>query len=170
EVKAVYVDDKLGLGLDAFLAEGDKRYVQTNILAVMLVAIDKGFWQADAATRKQLAAQFAGNIIEHGNPGSGHTHADHPMYDMVRAQLAPEQAAALDAALAKSRLAEAPPAETAPTHVQEVRLDAPSADAPGQAPDDAATATEPSAAEQPWLIALAAGLLLTGILRGRRAR
>ena len=54
EVKAVYVDDKLGLGLDAFLAEGDKRYVQTNILAVMLVAIDKGFWQADAATRKQL--------------------------------------------------------------------------------------------------------------------
>ena len=170
EVKAVYVDDKLGLGLDAFLAEGDKRYVQTNILAVMLVAIDKGFWQADAATRKQLAAQFADNIIEHGNPGSGHTHAGHPMYDMVRAQLPADTAAALDAALAKSRIADAAPAAAAPTHVQEVRLDAPSADAPGQAADDAATATEPPAAEQPWLIALAAGLLLTGILRGRRAR
>ena len=185
EVKAVYVDDTLGLGLDRFLAEGHNRYVQTNILAVMLVAIDKGFWQADAATRKQLAERFATNLIEHGNPGSGHTHANHPMYDMVKAELSPERAAQLEAVLARSRLAPDTPAEadSAPTHIQEVALDSTPA-----TPDSAATdrsdtagatsdtpsgddpAAEPSPNHLPWIAAAALLILAAGAWRGRRTR
>ncbi len=122
ELKTVYIDDGLQLGLDDFLAEGDNRYVQTNILAVMLVAIDKGFWQASPETIAQLSGQFADNIIEHGNPGSGHTHANHPMYELVKAQLSAQRAAELEAVLAGSRM-ESEAVSDAPSVIREVQLD-----------------------------------------------
>lgn len=43
EVKAVYIDDKLNLKLDEFLSSNYQVQVQTNMLAVMLVAIQKDF-------------------------------------------------------------------------------------------------------------------------------
>ncbi len=183
EVKAVYVDDRLELGLDTFLAEGNNRYVQTNILAVMLVAIDKGFWKADAETVRQLAERFADNIVEHGNPGSGHTHANHPMYALVKANIAPAKAEALEAALAKSRLEAAAQAEASPSHIQEVSLDdlnrsAADDPSPNAADGNAPTADEATDSETetqtsdylPSLLALALGLLLLGALRGRATR
>ncbi|PLX75088.1 MAG: hypothetical protein C0607_08990 [Azoarcus sp.] len=183
EVKAVYVDDRLELGLDTFLAEGNNRYVQTNILAVMLVAIDKGFWKADAETVRQLAERFADNIVEHGNPGSGHTHANHPMYALVKANIAPVKAEALEAALAQSRLEAAAQAEASPSHIQEVSLDdlnRSTADDPSQTAADGNAPTADEATDSdtetqtsdylPWLLALALGLLLLGALRGRATR
>lgn len=177
EVKAVYVDDKHGLGLDRFLAEGHNRYVQTNILAVMLVAIDKGFWAADEATRTQLAEQFATNIIEHGNPGSGHTHANHPMYDMVKARIGPDRAAQLEAVLASNRMDVTPEATDAPDHVQEVRLEATGATASPATPTDAdTTASDPANADAnapdylPWFAIATALLILVGAARGRLTR
>ncbi|WP_227817904.1 cobaltochelatase subunit CobN [Nitrogeniibacter aestuarii] len=174
EVKAVYVDDKHDLGLDRFLADGHNRYVQTNILAVMLVAIDKGFWAADAATRKQLAEQFATNLIEHGNPGSGHTHANHPMYDMVKAQLSAERAAQLDAVLARSRLDDTAESAEAPAHIQEVRLETADPDPTASQASQADTSSPTNEADAPdylpWLAVAAALLLLVGATRGRRAR
>ncbi|ODN67454.1 cobaltochelatase subunit CobN [Methylophaga muralis] len=121
EVKAVYVDDSLQLGLDEFLSNSHQQHVQTNILAVMLVAIDKGFWDADLATQKQLAEQFAANIIKKGIPGSGHTHANHPMYDFVKSQLDADTAEALEAVLARSRM-QTSELESSPTHIQELQL------------------------------------------------
>lgn len=121
EVKAVYVDDSLQLGLDRFLSNSHQQHVQTNILAVMLVAIDKGFWETDLQTQKQLAEQFAANIIEKGIPGSGHTHANHPMYDFVKSQLDADTAEALEAVLARSRM-QISASETSPTHIQELQL------------------------------------------------
>ena len=50
----------------------------------MLVAIEKGFWQANQQTQSELAEQFAKNIVEHGIPGSGHTHANHPIYPFIK--------------------------------------------------------------------------------------
>jgi cobaltochelatase CobN len=79
EVKAVYVDDKLNLKLDEFLSSKHQVQVQSNMLAVMLVAIQKDFWKADEQTQKQLSDKFAKNIIEYGIPGSGHTHENHPI-------------------------------------------------------------------------------------------
>jgi len=118
EVKQVYIDDSHDLGLDNFLSQDHNRYVQTNILAIMLVAIEKGFWQADATTQQQLAEQFTQNIIEHGIPGSGHTHAYHPVYDFVKEQISVEQAEQLS----QSRLAKKQP-DVIASHIQEVNLD-----------------------------------------------
>ena len=186
EVKSVYIDDAQNLGLDNFLADDNNRYVQTNILAVMLVAIDKGFWQADAETTKQLAQQFADNIIEHGNPGSGHTHARHPMYALVKSQLSAEKAAQLESVLAKSRMADADinatnSSETSPSHIQEISLDAANTDSSTKtaAQDSSATnkdaesSTESNQTEisnyLPWLIAFGILIMLGGLWRGRQA-
>jgi cobaltochelatase CobN len=123
EVKSVYVDDSLNVGLDDFLKNGHNVHVQTNILAVMLVAIDKGFWQADDETKKQLAEVFAKNIIEKGIPGSGHTHANHPVYDFIKPLLDGAQAEQLDAALAASRMNyESQTENNSPTRIQEIDL------------------------------------------------
>jgi len=104
EVKAVYVDDKLNLELDKFLSQGHQVHVQTNILAVMLVAIEKDFWKADDKTKKELANKFANNIIKNGIPGSGHTHANHPMYDFVKLQIDKDLAKKLETVLEESRM------------------------------------------------------------------
>ncbi|WP_019606502.1 cobaltochelatase subunit CobN [Teredinibacter turnerae] len=95
EVKSVYIDDKYQLGLDTFLGQGHNVHVKTNMLAIMLVAIQKGFWQADAATRKSLASEFANLVAEHGLPGSGHTDPDHPMLTWLQSELSPAQREAL---------------------------------------------------------------------------
>ncbi len=97
EVKQVYLEDSLNLGLDEFLEQGHNVHVKINIQAILLVAADKGFWQADSATLKQLAEEFARRVAEHGLPGSGHTDPHHPMMKLVEANL--------DEALAKQLLA-----------------------------------------------------------------
>jgi cobaltochelatase CobN len=181
EVKAIYVDDAMQLGLAEFLAKDNNRYVQSNILAVMLVAIDKGFWQADAATVKQLAAQFSDNIIDHGNPSSGHTHANHPMYTLVKKQLSPERAQQLEAVLAKSRVPPEAPSTNSPSHIQEVQLDANTAAQFNQQPTASKQESAAGSAEQqsparaispylPWLFAAAILLLVSGLWRGRQPK
>ena len=125
EVKSVYVDDALNVGLDEFLKDSHNVHVQTNILAIMLVAIDKGFWQTDDATKQQLAEAFAKNIIEKGIPGSGHTHANHPVYDFVKPLLDSEQTVKLEQKLAASRMDyENVNTEKSPVHIQEIDLPA----------------------------------------------
>ena len=104
EVKAVYIDDKLKLDLDKFLSKGHQVHVQTNMLAVMLVAIEKDFWKADENTQKELANKFAKNIIKHGIPGSGHTHANHPIYDFVKSKIDKEVVNKLETVLTQSRM------------------------------------------------------------------
>ena len=104
EVKSVYVDDKLNLKLDEFLSSNHQVQVQSNMLAVMLVAIQKDFWKADEQTQKQLSDKFAKNIIEYGIPGSGHTHANHPIYDFVKSKIDKETALKLENVLAQSRI------------------------------------------------------------------
>ena len=123
EVKSVYIDDSLDVGLDEFLADKHNVHVQTNILAVMLVAIEKDFWQTNEATQQQLAEAFANNIIEKGIPGSGHTHANHPIYEFIKPLLDAETVAKLEQTLAASRMNN--PAESAPTspvHIQEIEV------------------------------------------------
>jgi|GEM_PF-4967243 len=69
------------LGIDAFLEKGGNVHVKSNMLAIMLVAIQKVFWKAGKATQHVLAEQFAALVAEHGLPGSGHTRPDHPMFE-----------------------------------------------------------------------------------------
>lgn len=103
EVKEVYVDDRYQLGLDDFLEQGHNVHVKSNMLAIMLVAIQKGFWQADAATTESLAQSFAQLVAENGLPGSGHTAPDHPMLPWLEDKLSAEQWQALKAVIDSAR-------------------------------------------------------------------
>ena len=87
EVKEVYMDDRHKLGLDKFLEQGHNVHVKTNMLAIMLVAAHKGYWQASEETLKELAEKFAQLVAENGLPGSGHTHPDHPMLEWVKTKI-----------------------------------------------------------------------------------
>lgn len=90
EVKSVYVDDRLGIGLDEFLEQGHNVHVLTNMLAIMLVSAQKGFWDASEETLSEIAEKFASLVIESGLPGSGHTSPTHPLYDWLETYLTAE--------------------------------------------------------------------------------
>jgi len=122
EVKAVYVDDKLNLKLDEFLSSNHQVQVQTNMLAVMLVAIQKDFWNTDEKTKKELANKFAENIINHGIPGSGHTHANHPIYDFVKSKIDKNLASKLEKVLEQSRIKKTPKGENI-SSIKEINLE-----------------------------------------------
>ncbi len=122
EVKAVYIDDKLNLKLDQFLSSNHQVHVQTNMLAVMLVAIQKDFWKADEKTQKELSEKFANNIIKYGIPGSGHTHANHPIYDFVKSKIDKQTASKLESVLSESRI-EKEKKEKSATSIQEIKME-----------------------------------------------
>lgn len=175
EVKAVYLDDTLGLGVDQFLRDGYNQQVLTNIQAILLVAAQKGFWQADDQTLDALAQDFADAILEHGIPGSGHTHPNHPVYAFIMPRLNSDQAAALQQQLANSRMPETE-ADTAqePSHIQEIALDNAQNAADADNPDGATQNTAPAEADVSSLnrslilfLLVALFIIIAGLLRGR---
>lgn len=102
EVKRVYIDDSLGLGLNQFLAQGHNAQVKAHMLAIMLVAAEKGFWHTDPATLKQLSTQLARQVNKNGLPGSGHTAPNHPLWRWMGQYLNAADRAALQQTLAKA--------------------------------------------------------------------
>lgn len=91
EVKAVYIDDRYQLKLDEFLEEGHNAQVKSNMLAIMLVAINKGFWQADQQSIEQLAKEFSELVALNGLPGSGHTDPENPMLPWLEQYLSEQE-------------------------------------------------------------------------------
>ncbi|WP_158089116.1 cobaltochelatase subunit CobN [Cognaticolwellia mytili] len=120
DLKAVYIDDSLEIGLDEFLQEKHNVQVQSNILAIMLVAIEKGFWQASEQTQTELAEKFAKNIVENGIPGSGHTHANHPIYDFIKPMLSAELNRQLSEVLAAANHTPEGDVGSGVQHIQEI--------------------------------------------------
>ncbi|WP_018938710.1 MULTISPECIES: cobaltochelatase subunit CobN [unclassified Thioalkalivibrio] len=177
EVHDVYLQDRHGLGLDAFLADGHNVHVKTHLQAVHLVAASHGFWDADPEVLDALSERFAELVAEHGLPGSGHTRPDHPMLDEVAERLDDaDLREAFDAVRAAAQIDRAEP-EADPSRVTEIQpLEDPAAremqeilepakTEGGQEPGDE-TAGMPWL---PWLVAAALFLLLLGgIAAGRR--
>ncbi len=120
EVKAVYFDDRYQLQLDDFLEQGYNVHVKTNMLAIMLVAINKQFWQADEQTRQALATQFAELVAQNGLPGSGHTDPDHPMLPWLEQYLSDENWQALQKIIADAQPGEESVLEV--HRIQEIEL------------------------------------------------
>ncbi|MEM8981736.1 MAG: cobaltochelatase subunit CobN [Pseudomonadota bacterium] len=89
DTKSIYIDDRYEIGVAAFLDEEANRPVQANMLAIMLVAAQKGFWRTDTATVAELGERFAATIASDGLPGSGHTRPDHPMLDWIAERVSP---------------------------------------------------------------------------------
>ena len=123
DLKAIYIDDSLAIGLDEFLQQKHNVHVQSNILAVMLVAIEKGFWQADQQTQTELAEKFAKNIVENGIPGSGHTHANHPIYDFIKPLLSAKLNAQLAVMLAAANHTPTGELGSGVQHIQEITIE-----------------------------------------------
>ncbi|MCG8589706.1 MAG: cobaltochelatase subunit CobN, partial [Proteobacteria bacterium] len=121
EVKRVYLDDGHGIGLDAFLEDGPNAHVKANLVAIFLVAAERGFWDPGEATLVELAELFHRLVSENGLPGSGHTRPDHPVMDFVRERLPPAERARFDAVRAAAQRAPRT-AEAEPASVRELRL------------------------------------------------
>jgi cobaltochelatase CobN len=103
EVKAVYFDDSQKLGLPKFLGQGHNAHVKAHMLAIFMVAAEKGFWKTDDATIKQMGGELARLVAKNGLPGSGHTAPNHPMWQWLAPQLDAAEAQALGVTLAKAR-------------------------------------------------------------------
>lgn len=103
EVKAVYFDDRHKLGLPEFLGQRHNAHVKAHMLAVFMVAAEKGFWKTDPETIRQMGGELARLVSANGLPGSGHTTPDHPMWGWLAPQLDGADAQRLGVTLAKAR-------------------------------------------------------------------
>ncbi len=136
EVKAVYFDDRHKLGLPEFLGQRHNAHVKAHMLAVFMVAAEKGYWKTDPETIRRLGGELARLVAANGLPGSGHTAPDHPMWGWLAPQLDGADAQKLGVTLAKAR------GELLPA----VATSIPSVAAPAQqaAASDAGDASEPA--------------------------
>lgn len=165
EVKSVYIDDKHELGLDEFLEKGHNAHVKTNMMAIMLVAAQKEFWEADEETLKNLSRDFTDLIIKNGLPGSGHTHPNHPIYDWIAKHLTAEQLQNLKKILDSARIVEEPQ-NAQVTTIAEVEYDD-----ENQKDENLSklAAIQKGLSEHQWLVwSTVIGLILAGVYRGRQ--
>ena len=179
DLKAIYIDDSLEIGLDEFLQQKHNVHVQSNILAIMLVAIEKGFWQADQQTQTELAEKFAKNIVEHGIPGSGHTHANHPLYEFIKPLLSAPLNAQLAAVLAAANHTPAGDVGSGVQHIQEISTEVAQQNdnalkdaAQESLPEDATETSDETSMKSDYLflglVFVILLLILAGYLRSRR--
>lgn len=163
EVKSVYVDDRYDIDLDEFLEQGHNVHVKSNMLAVMLVAAQKQFWDADQQTLQQISQQFADLIIEHGLPGSGHTTPESPIFEFINNYLSDEQRQAMAAVLAAAKISNQQAAS--PSTISQLTVQ--QSEEPEQAQKQKQKQSTP-AVDYRWLWALLALLIIIGIVRGAR--
>ncbi|WP_439135394.1 cobaltochelatase subunit CobN [Pseudomaricurvus sp.] len=180
EVKSVYIDDKLNIGLNEFLEQNHNAHVKANMLAIMLVAAQKGFWEASDETLKQVAGSFTELVLENGLPGSGHTTQNHPMYDFIKPYVDEEQYKNLQKLLSETTVDSSVAA--APSVVAEINLSDANAvqqaesqtasDQDAAHKDNAENQSQDSESQTPpyyWVALLLAVLLIAGWVRGSRA-
>ena len=173
EVKATYFDDNRQLGLPQFLATGRNAHVKAQMLAIFMVAAERGFWQADAATIRRLGGELAQLVARDGLPGSGHTAPNHPMWRWLAPRIDAAAAQSLGVVLARAR-GETP--SYASPHVAATPAPTPAASAQAPAappPAERYFELRPEHLQEPslplmWLM-LGGGLLFaTGLRRGWR--
>lgn len=141
EVKSVYFDDAHKLGLPEFLGRRHNAHVKAHMLAVFMVAAEKGFWQTDPATIRRMGGELARLVAANGLPGSGHTAPNHPMWTWLAPQLDGADAQMLGVTLARAR------GELLPAISPSIASDA--APGPTQAPAGSPTAAAPSTPPAP---------------------
>lgn len=149
EVKRVYIDDDLKLGLNQFLEQGHNAQVKANMVALMLVAAQKGFWKPDTASAQQLSQTLAKLVIKNGLPGSGHTSPNHPLWDWMGQHINAEDKAGLAQVLAKARGYGKPVTDTAQHPAQSSQLNDASKSSPHKAVSKATAAQPQASAAKP---------------------
>ena len=86
-VHAVYISDALGLGLPEWF-DGDNPFAYQEVMAVMLEAARKGFWDADSESLQELALQYVRSLERHGASGSVRTTDNRPFEEFVELRVA----------------------------------------------------------------------------------
>lgn len=87
QMKEVLVDDSRHLNLKPWF-EQNNPFAYQDSLAVMLSAVEKGYWNADASTVQQLAAEYASSVARHGMSGHMTSGGNQKLDTLVRKQLA----------------------------------------------------------------------------------
>jgi cobaltochelatase CobN len=168
EVKSVYLDDRYQIGLDEFLQQDANVHVKTNMMAILLVAAQKQFWQTDQKTLQQLGQAWVDLLLEHGLPGSGHTQPDHPVFEWIKPHLRADQIEPLKQLLDRARVnAKAAPSPSTISELQPAdrKMSPDAAKDPGSADAE-------SGGRSPLglmiMLAFVALLLSAGYIRGRQ--
>ena len=81
QIFEVYVEDKYGQGLAEFFDKHNP-WAYQSMIARMLEAVRKGYWQADEQVTKKLAAEYATNVIQRGVACCDHT-CNNPMLNQM---------------------------------------------------------------------------------------
>ncbi|MEO0368696.1 MAG: cobaltochelatase subunit CobN, partial [Pseudomonadota bacterium] len=164
EVKSVYVDDKHEIGLDEFLEDNHNVHVKANMLAIMLVAAQKEFWQADDTTLEEISQQFAQLIAANGLPGSGHTSPSNPIFDFIEDYVPQELYAQVQERISAAKI-ESTAVDT-PSSISELELDSA---ADQSSPDESSenSSVLPNV-NYYWLFLIIVLLFIVGIYRGTR--
>ncbi|MDX1589804.1 MAG: cobaltochelatase subunit CobN [Oleiphilaceae bacterium] len=199
DIHDVYFQDSHNLGLDEFLEKDHNIHVKTHMQAITLVAAHRGYWEAEDAVIDEQAESFARAVVENGLPGGGHTRPDHPTMDWVAQRLSDDElreafnqvraAAQLEKRQAPSdpsRITELKSAQDSATESaeqqarkqqarEEAEGSADSADKEEQAQSEDEQAEESSAEGGrapllPWLVLLAAVLIIAAGVRAGRGR
>ena len=168
EVKSVYIDDRYNIDIDTFLEENHNVYVKTNMLAVMLVAAQKGFWQTDQASLEQISQQFAELIIEHGLPGSGHTSPDNRIFEFIDEYISDALRVAVKAVLDDSQIESQ--SVTSPSTISELSEQSLEKDQQQRSDSTTEQNTEHSVfdLDYRWFFFILTLLIIIGIVRGAR--
>ena len=82
ELVDLYVRDRRGLGMRSWFASPNPHAFQ-KLSATLLETIRKGFWQADEATRQELAAAFAASVVAHGRGGGLREGGNRKLHELV---------------------------------------------------------------------------------------
>ena len=72
ELYGTYVEDRYNMGLKKFFTESNP-WAYQSILARMLEAIRKGYWDAPENVRQRLALEYVGSVVEKGIACCDHT-------------------------------------------------------------------------------------------------
>ena len=186
DVKSVYVDDTHELGLDEFLQDGHNAHVNINMLAILLVAAEKEFWQASEEDLQQVSQLFTQLVLEKGLPGSGHTSPNHPIFDFIETYVDEAQYQQLQMLLENSKvskvsvqapsvIAELTMSELADNSIVNDSVDKNlNTQAPKESPQEinADQSSAEDTIENPylvWMALLMAVLIVAGWVRGIRA-
>lgn len=166
EVKSVYIDDHHKIGLDKFLEQDHNVHVKSNMLAVMLTAAQKGFWDVDQATLEKIAQQFTQLILQHGLPGSGHTSPSNPIFDYIKEYVSDAQYQAVTELLESARIHN--DKQASPSSISELNTTSTTDEDNNQQHQAEQKNTEPFAKVQ-WLMYVFVLLIIIGGLRGAYA-
>ena len=97
-VHAIYLKDSLDLGLPEWF-DSENPFAYQEVMAVLVEAARKGYWNAAPEVLEQLALDYARSLARHGASGSIRTTGNHPFEEFLEVRVAASREPRLAAVL-----------------------------------------------------------------------